>query len=336
VPVVAAVADAIDVHGHCIPQAFLDEVLTSRAFGVDVEAADGRYLLTFPGRPTLRPIAGAMLDRADRRPWLAEQAVRHQVVAPWLDIHGQELPPADGPAWVRLLNDAMAASVADPALPLSAHAVLYLGSAPHAAEELHRAVTQLGMRSAMIPTNLPSGRLSDPAFDELWSAAQSLGVPIVLHPPTEAPSNDLVAHYPDLRGLFNRQVDSTLVAAELILAGVLDRFPALRLVVVHGGGFLPYQAARFARDAKGREGAGSPEEAVRALYYDTVLMSPAALRFLVDAVGADHILVGSDYGAGAKFRADVNVTEPIRSATPDPGVRAAVLAGNARAVFGVG
>jgi aminocarboxymuconate-semialdehyde decarboxylase len=326
--------EASDIHGHCIPQAFLDEVVRTRAFGVETEHVDGKYVLTFPGSKALRPISGAMLDTTDRSAWLTGQGLGHQVVAPWLDVHGQDLPAADGAQWVRLLNDALAESVADPTLRLSAHATLHLADAEAAAAELRRCVEDLHMRSAMIPTNLASGRLSDPGFDALWAVAEQLEVPVVLHPPAEAPSNDLVAHYPLLGGLFGRQIDSTLVAAELILSGVLDRFPALRLVLVHGGGFLPYQSARFERDAKaGADAATLPSDAVRALYYDTVLMSPAALRFLYDSVGSAQVMIGSDYGAGPRDRSGVQVTAAAQSATTDEAVNRAVLHDNARTLF---
>jgi aminocarboxymuconate-semialdehyde decarboxylase len=327
---------AVDVHGHCVPRAFLDEVVRAQPYGVHGELADDRYVLTFPGQQPLRPVAGVMLDTTDRGDWFAKQDIHHQVVAPWLDVHGQDLPAADGAAWVRLLNDAMAESVADGSRNLSAHATLHLADPDAAAAELRRAVERLGMRSAMIPAAQPVGRLSDPAFDALWSVATELDAPIVLHPPTKAPSNDLMARFPALHGLFGRQIDSTLTTAELVMTGVFDRFPALRLVVVHGGGFLPYQAARFDRDAKGDTGRRLPSDVVRSLYYDTVLLSSAAVRFLYDYAGAERVLIGSDFGAAPKERAGVQVTAAVREAGGDAGTTAAVLAGNARALFGVG
>lgn len=326
---------AIDVHGHCVPRAFLDEVVRSKPYGVHGELADDRYVLTFPGEQPLRPVAGVMLDTTDRSDWLAKQDVYHQVVAPWLDVHGQELPAAAGTAWVRLLNDAMAESVANRDRNLSAHATLHLADPEAAATELRRAVEELGMRSAMIPAAQPVGRLSDPGFDALWSVATELDVPIVLHPPTTAPSNDLMARFPALKGLFGRQIDSTLTTAELVMTGVFDRFPGLRLVVVHGGGFLPYQAARFDRDAKGGPADRRlPSDVVRSLYYDTVLLSSAAVRFLYDYVGAGRLLIGSDFGAAPQERAGVQVTAAVREAGDDDAT-GAVLAGNARALFGV-
>src|ERR1700691_3854437 len=109
------VAGAIDVHGHAVPRAFLDEVVRSRPFGVEAEVTEDKYFVTFPGRKRLRPVAGVMLDTTDRRGWFAEQEVTHQVVAPWLDLHGQELPAAGGGRGVRLLHDAVGESIADPA-----------------------------------------------------------------------------------------------------------------------------------------------------------------------------------------------------------------------------
>ena len=324
------VTQAIDIHGHCVPQAFLDEVVRSRPFGVQAELLDGRYLLTFPGGKPLRPVAGVMLDTTDRSGWLAQHQVGHQVVAPWLDVHGQELPAADGARWARLLNDALAQSVAGGAGRFSAHATLHLADPDAAADELRRAVRELGMRSAMIPTSLPAGRLSDPGFDMLWAAAVELDVPIVVHPSTRSPVNDLMASYPALNSLFGRQVDSTLTTAELIVAGVFDRFPALRLVVVHGGGFLPYQAARFDRDAKGGADSQLPSQVVRSLYFDTVLMSAAAIRVLYDYAGPHQVLIGSDFGAAPKERAGGQLTAAVRETGADAATTNAVLAGNAR------
>lgn len=329
-------ADAIDVHGHCVPRSFLDEVVRAQPFGVQAEGTDGKYLLTFPGAAQLRPVTGMMLDTSDRTGWLAEQRVFHQVVAPWLDIDGQGLPAAAGAGWVRLLNDALAESVADGTRGLSAHATLHLANPDAAADELRRAVTELGMRSAMLPTFVAGGvPLSDARFDSVWSAAVDLGVPIVLHPPTKAPVSGLMAQYPALRNMFGRQIDSTLTTADLILAGVFDRYPELRLVLVHGGGFLPYQSARFDQDAQLSRPAGrAPSEIIRSLYYDSVLMSAAALRFLFDLAGPERVVIGSDFGA-PNVQGGGSLTEAAREASDDAATLGAVLAGTALELFGL-
>jgi aminocarboxymuconate-semialdehyde decarboxylase len=339
-------AGAVDVHGHAVPQAFLDEVVATRPFGVEAEVSEDKYFVTFPGQKRLRPVAGVMLDTTDRSGWFAEQEVAHQVVAPWLDLHGQELPAADGARWVRLLNDAVAESVNDPARHMTGHAALHLADADTAAGELRRAVTELGMRSAMIPSSFPGGRLSEPRFDALWATAVELDVPVVLHPATNAPANDeLLALYPSLNALFARQVDITMAAAELIMAGVFDRFPDLRLMMVHGGGLLPYQVGRFDRDAKGaghRDGKMEgqlgrlPSEIAKTVYYDTVLLRPESVRFLLDYAGPEQVLIGSDFGAAAKERSGGRLTGAVREASSDPAVLSAVLGGNATRILKLG
>jgi aminocarboxymuconate-semialdehyde decarboxylase len=325
---------AIDAHAHWVPRSLLDDVVRNGFEGVSAERIGDRYILAFAGRSPLRPITGIMIDTADRSGWLAAQGIGHQIVAPWLDAHGQELPRAQGTAWARLLNDSMAEAVADCPASASAHATVHLADPRAAAAELDRAVTELGMRSVMIPASLPEGRLTDDHYGDLWSAAVQYGVPVILHGTTRSPASELLRRYPGLGGLFSRHVEITLTAAELIVTGVLDRFPELRLTLVHGGGFLPYQAARFDRDAQGLMSSGhAPSALLRSLYYDTTLLSPESLRLLYDLVGFDRIVVGSDYGATPAAQAGAEVTESILRSAPETGVAEAVLRGNALRLF---
>jgi aminocarboxymuconate-semialdehyde decarboxylase len=126
------------------------------------------------------------------------------------------------------------------------------------------------------------------------------------------------------------------------MAGVFERFPELRLVIVHGGGVLPYQVGRFDRDAKGtghREGKMEgqpvrlPSEIAQKIYYDTVLMRPESVRFLLDYAGPEQVLIGSDFGAAAKERSGGRVTAAAREASSDPAVVRAVLDGNATKIL---
>jgi aminocarboxymuconate-semialdehyde decarboxylase len=327
-------AAGIDIHGHGVPASFLDDVKRSKLGDVDVQTADGRYVLTFPGQKPLRPVPARMLDFQERLEWLDGEQMHQQLIAPWLDVHGQELPPPVGQEWVRLLNDAMAESVAGSGGRLRAHATLHIADPAAAARELERASGDLGMSGAMIPTSIPAGELDDPSYDLLWEAAGALGVPIILHPPTVGPSG-CVAGMAQFGGLYGRLIDTTMTAARLLLAGVFDRHPDLRLVLVHGGGFLPFQTGRLDREhAEGRLGQGLahiPSEYVRQrYYYDTVLMSTEAIRLLLDLVGAGRVMIGSDYpfSVGAP-----PLTEGLAEAVGDKAVRAAVTHDNAASLF---
>jgi len=327
----------IDVHAHGVPEAFLKEMARSRFAGVEIEVSDGRYVVTYPGGRPLRPCTGLMIDFTRRLGWLDEQGMRHQILAPWLDVHGQELPAAAGQEWVRSLNDALADAVSSSGGRLLAHATLHMADPVAAARELERCATRLGMTGAMIPTNFPGGHLAEPRFDALWEAAQSLRIPVVLHPPTIAPSSCLFGDdMPDFRGLYGRLIDTTLTAARLIVTGIFDRFPDLQLVLVHGGGFLPYQTGRFDREYGDKLGGTMPVELVKRFHYDTTLMSAPALGLLIELVGARRVVIGSDYAAGPVERPGPKLTAALEVAAKRPEDREAILHENAEALFGIG
>jgi aminocarboxymuconate-semialdehyde decarboxylase len=309
--------------------------MASRLADVEVVNTDDGYVLTFPGGKPLRPVAGTMLSHEDRLAWLDGQGLERQLVAPWLDVMGQELPPAAGREWVRALNDALAEDVAGTKDRVLALATVHLGDGAAAAGELERAVGELGLRGCMIPTNSPVGALSDPSYDPLWAVAESMRVPVILHPPTISPSNALFAGRPAAyRGVFGRLIDTTLVAADLVVSGVLDRFPRLEIVLVHGGGFFPYQYNRFAREfVHGSDGAETPPDYLRRFSYDTAMMSPEALTLLFATVGCERVLLGSDYGAQPRYRNSGLQTAALRECASDPAVYDAVVAGNAAKLF---
>jgi aminocarboxymuconate-semialdehyde decarboxylase len=223
--------------------------------------------------------------------------MQRQLVGPWLDVHGQELPASDGQDWVRRLNNAMAESVAPAAGRLRAYATLHLADPAAAARELERATRELGMIGCMIPTSSPTSHLDAPAFDVLWETAQDLRVAVMLHPPTVGPAS-CVPGMDRFGGLYGRLIDTTMAAARILLAGVFDRFPELRLILVHGGGFLPYQTGRLDNSFGGRGGAAEasmPSDYVKRFYFDTVLLHSHAIAMLLDLVGAERVMIGSDY-----------------------------------------
>jgi aminocarboxymuconate-semialdehyde decarboxylase len=326
----------VDIHGHAIPLQFLKEVSKRGLVGVTAEESNG-YVVTFPGGKPLRAIDGIMVDFTDRLEWLDSQRMSEQIVAPWLDIHGQELGVVDGGHWVRALNDAVAEAVSAAGDRLYGYASLHLEDPASAGTELARAVQELGMVGTMIPTHPPTGSLADPSFDALWEAAVALDVPIVLHPPTSAPSKALFADDPQFKGTFGRGIDTTLAAGAMIVAGVFDRFPALKLVLVHGGGFLPFQVGRFDRDfGSGGSTTGLerlPSEYVAALFYDTVLLSEWSLRLLLDMAGSDHVMIGSDYGARPKERGGIGLADSLDAAAADATQHRDVMRGTAERLF---
>jgi aminocarboxymuconate-semialdehyde decarboxylase len=327
---------AVDIHGHCVPRSFLEALARTQAFGTEVERSDGRYVVRLPGGPPLRPIGGVMLDGPHRAAWMVSQGICHQVVGPWLDLQGQQLSARAGPAWARLLNDSLAETVANAGGKLTAYATVHLADPDIAAAELRRATAVLGLRGVMLPATLPFGRLSDSRYDPIWSLAAQLRLPVMIHPTTDSPASRLLIDYPLLKGMYGRNIETSLVTAELIVAGVMDRFAGLVLIAPHGGGLLPYQTGRFDRDFPqlGKRGR-VPSELARTLHYDTVLMSEEALRFLYEFAGPERVMLGSDFGATPAQRTGPSITEPVRSASSSTSAVQAVLTGNARRLFGI-
>jgi aminocarboxymuconate-semialdehyde decarboxylase len=328
--------DGIDVHAHGVPREFLEEVKRTRLGGVDVAPADkGGYIVTFPGLKPLRPAAGIMLDFANRLAWLDNQGMQHQLIGPWLDVHGQELPAADGQVWVRQLNDAMIESIAASGRRLLAHATLHLADPQAAARELERCVKKLGMNGCMIATNLPKGELHENRYDALWEAAQSLAVPVVLHPLMDGPAACMFQQTPRFKNVYGRTIDTTITAAQLILAGVFERYPKLKLVLVHGGGFLPYQGDRLDREF-GEKGKKLPSDYMKQLYYDTVNMSAPALQMLFSLVGSGQVMIGSDYAAGPVERPGPKLTAALDATGVDAATRRKIVRETAESMFRTG
>jgi aminocarboxymuconate-semialdehyde decarboxylase len=298
---------------------------------VDVTESDGKYVLTFPGEKPLRPVAGIMTEFADRLPWLDRQGMVQQMLAPWLDIHGQQLPAPAGQEWVRELNNAMAEAVVPSRGRLLAHAALHLADPAAAARELERTVTQLGLTGCMLPTSFPGGHIAEPRFEPLWEAAEAIGIPLVLHPPTDGPTDPIFGDMPKMRVL-GRPFETTITAGQLIVSGVLDRYPRLKIVLVHGGGFLPYQADRLNSGTR-NSGGTPPSEYVRRFFYDTVLMSPQSLQLLLDVAGAEQIMIGSDYAATPTATGEWPLKGSLDQMDLAPAVRSKIVHDNASAMF---
>ena len=163
----------------------LDEIRRNgdRYGGMAVADTEQGPVVSLPGGKKLRPLAAKMLDFAERVAWLNEHALRAQVVSPWLDMQGFELPAAVAADWVKALNDALAEACASSGGRLTPMGSLPFGDAAASARELRRLVQELKMPGVMISTNPGTTDLWEPALEDLWSAAEGLGAAIVLHPP---------------------------------------------------------------------------------------------------------------------------------------------------------
>jgi aminocarboxymuconate-semialdehyde decarboxylase len=278
--------EVIDAHAHIVPLPFLEELAAARK-------TDKGWVVSMPGTGETRPIGARMIEPGPRRAWLAEHGIARQVLSPWMDIQ------TDGTRdWVLRLNDAMCAAAAE--LDTVALASVDTADGDQAASDLEKAWARPELAGVVLNTNPADKPLHDPSLDPLWTLAEEQGIPVVLHPPTCGPSDSL----PTLGSMGNvhgRLVDNTLAITELILHGLLDRYPRLRVLLVHGGGFLPYQAHRLDGGYRTKEAfaveleRGKPSAYLPDFYYDTVALSAPAISFLAGIAAPGHVLLGSDY-----------------------------------------
>lgn len=324
----------VDCHAHTVPEELLASLVdSSRSDGIAVRSVPEGWAVQLPGqseRLVRRPMASAKL----RLSTIAEQGIEAQLIAPWLDMQPTEaMTPSAARSWARQLNEALAEHSRDASV--GQLATVALDDTDAAAADLAGAVRD-GFAGLVLSTDpVHCENLGDRRLEPLWAAAESLGVPVMLHPAADGPARAL----PDSAAFGNaycRLVDTSFAVARLVLAGVLDRHPGLRLITVHGGGFLAFQGGRL--DGAHRADAlarfeierDRPSDYLGDLYYDTVALSGPAIRFLVELVGASHVLLGTDY----PFRiGDPQPVATVSSLALSADENAAVLGGNLMALL---
>ena len=288
----------IDTHAHTVPGTMLDALRSkTRLFpSVRLHAEGPMPRLEFGESGPGRPIQPRLWDLAQRRDWLRKARVDGQLVGGWTDVYGYDLPGEEGADWARFYNEHMRkdAAALNSVFPL---ATVPLQDGKLAARVLEEAL-DAGFRGAMIATQPKGvgGNLDDPSLDPFWEVASAREAGIFLHPHYIC-GDERLADY-DLVNAVGRLADTTIAVARLLFSGHLTRFPGVKLLLSHAGGALPYALGRLKRNHAIHSDYADPVEGFRRLYFDTVLFEPRALRFLCDVVGADRVMLGSDYPFG--------------------------------------
>jgi aminocarboxymuconate-semialdehyde decarboxylase len=325
----------LDVHTHVLTEETIGLIrkecpsLAPRLTPIDADFA----VLEIAGtayRPF--PRGGWDIERRLADMTAAEVDVQILSAPPQAYLYGKE--PKVAAACAAIQNNQIARLVAGLPDRFLGIATLPMQAPELAAAELCRAVSTLGLRGAMIGSNVEGRNLDDPALEPIWSAASELDVVLLIHPVNVGAADRLRSYY--LNNLVGNPFDTTIAAACLVFGGVLARHPGLKVLLVHGGGFVPYQAGRWVHGWKVRPEPKihlkeSPQPWIERFYYDTILHSVDNLEFLVGAAGVRRVLLGSDYPF------DMGTGECVRQvrALPIPEAdKAMVLGGQAWALFG--
>src|SRR5690349_10115283 len=285
----------IDCHAHFVPPSLLDAI---RAQAPDFPSLrlieeGGGIGFAFAGSKPTRPVSKPLSDLPGRLKWMDSQSIDRQVVGGWLDMFGNDLPPAEGVRWSRLANEHMAkAAAAEPRLIPLATLPLQDGSA---AAEVLREAHAMGFPGAMIGTQPKGvgGVLDDSALDPFWRAADELGSVLFVHPVFE--SGDNRVHNYGMANAVGRITDTLIAVSRIIFSGHLTRYRNAKVIIGIGGSALPYVVGRLRRNfSLDRDKLGEPDASLAALYYDTLVHDATVLGFLADQVGPDRIMLGSD------------------------------------------
>lgn len=245
---------------------------------------------------------------------------------------GPEWFGADGPAVAQMLNDYIAGVVARYPNRLIGLCVLPMQNEAAAQAELDRCITKLGMRGVLLYTNLVGQFPDEPQFRWLFHRAVELELPLLLHPPLPVTAN-VVNGYEMISTLGN-MFDDTIALTRIILSGLLDELPKLKLVCPHLGGTLPYIVGRMDHQVRVLKRGPQyltrlPSQYLKLVWLDIVSPWPLAMRYCYDLVGPARLLYASD----RPWVAPREILDSLRSLKLPAADEAQILGGNARALF---
>jgi predicted TIM-barrel fold metal-dependent hydrolase len=298
----------VDVHAHVLLPA-VEAVVTgepglARQRETDLRGSGAESAAV--NQTQLARLGPLLTDPAQRLAAMDRAAVDVQVVSPmplyhyWADPHLAERV-------TRLTNEGVAALVAAHPERLAGLGTAPLQHPELAVTELTRAVEEFGLRGVQVGTSAGGRELADDALDGFWARAAELDAVVFVHPWGCSLGERLDRYY--LSNTLGNPVETAVALSHIVFSGLLDRHPGVRIVAAHGGGYLPTYLGRsdhaWQVRPEARRCAEPPSAYLRRMWFDSLVYTPAALRHLVEAVGADRVVLGSDYPF------DMGVPDPV-------------------------
>ena len=318
----------IDIHNHVIPDAVLR--LAEQDSRLGLSSRGGLFQspnhVPFPLQPAFHSPQEKVADLTGRGLWGA-------VISPAPVLFGYDLVTDLAVALCEASNTGMADFCGH--APDRLHWLANLPmQAPEVAARMLADAVAAGAVGAAIGTSIAGRRLDEPDYEVFWAQVEAIGRPVLIHPAFNCAHPALDQWY--LQNAIGNPLETTIVVERLICSGVLGRYPRVRLVLMHGGGFLPYPTGRLVHARGVRpELADSPADAwsfFGQLYFDTITHDSQALRYLVERVGLDQVVLGTD------LPFDMALAKPVETLTGALTAEQvqAVAVVNPRRLFGLG
>jgi len=322
-----------DTHAHIIVPEILREAAPEEDWRPRVIWENGKQFVEY----NAKRIGSATREFVQVETILAEMersGADAVLLCPWVSLVRYEAPPPESLAACQIQNDALSALAKKYPGRVAALGMVPLQDVALAIRELER-LMRAGLQGVEIGAHVNGVYPGDVRFRPFWEACESLGAFVFIHPVEGGGRAELRDYY--MWNVIGNPIDTTIAAGHLILSGTMEAFPRLKILLAHGGGTLPYIHGRLDRGYRQRQEISkvipkAPTEYLKQFYFDTITHDAAALRGLVDLVGADHILLGSDYPFDM---GNENPVELVRLAGLDPESEGKILGGNAIRLLGL-
>jgi aminocarboxymuconate-semialdehyde decarboxylase len=326
----------VDAHAHVIVPEICRDAAPGESWRPRVHREEnGSQVVELDGRP----IRSAIGEFVDVEAILAAQdaaGVDRIVLSPWVPLLWYDADPEEALRRGRIQNEALARLVRAHPERVAALGTVPLQDPALAAHELDRLMEADDLSGIEVAASVRGVYLGDERFDHFWEAAERTGALVFIHPTTRGFDAEAFREY-YLWNTVGNPLETTVTAAHMVMAGVMERHPRLRVLLAHGGGAVLALRGRL-RHAHGFQPQArsqlfeSPEESLRRFHYDTLTHDPELLRALVEFSGPERVLLGSDYPFDM---GDERAADSVRAAGLGADAEEAILAGNAARLLGV-
>jgi aminocarboxymuconate-semialdehyde decarboxylase len=291
---------SIDIHAHVTPQCFwraTDNGGDWHTLRREKDARGGEVAVVGNRRQSLPP--RARWTPEERIADMDSLGVDVHVVSPYVGFYNYQLDAAVAAATSRATNDEIAAMVKGWPQRFAGLGTLPMQDVKTAVGELERCLTQLGLKGVEINDHVNGRTLEEPEYRPFWKAAEQMGAVVFFHQGGETLVTPRSPRY-HLPNSIGNLVDRAVTFATLVHGGVLDAHPDLKIVLGHGGGYTCYGIGRMDHAWQVRTEARAhitqpPSAYLRRFYYDCIVYTEEALRFLIDSVGVDRVVFGTDW-----------------------------------------
>ncbi len=325
----------IDAHVHIIVPEVTRDAAPAEGWRPRVFWKNGQQVIDFGGRQLTSAVSeivriDGILDAQ------SAAGVDRVLLCPWVSLLRYEADPDEGLRISRIYNEALSHLAQAHPDRVNALGTVPLQDPSLAARELEVLMRLPGMRGVEVGPNIRGASLGDDRFQPFWDAAEAAGALVFIHPNTRGFDLPVLGEYYMWNSVGN-PLETTIAAAHLVMAGVMEMHSRCKVLLAHGGGAILALRGRLRHahsvQSQARARLREPvDRSLRRFYFDTVTHDADLLRALITYAGVDHVVLGSDYPFDMGLE---RPAEPVRALGLSPADEAKVLGGNAARLLGL-